>query len=289
MRLPNCGFKTTDGNDAIVVALLTNHNLVHQLATSNDADTATRPRGPKLERLRINMEVENETWNTFERRWDNFYRGSGIDTESASVQLFQCASEALGDALLKVNPIITTLPVDEVMKAMKSLAIIPVSLGVKRADFMAMHQNAEEQFRAFAARVRGKAETCEFMVSHRCACGKDSRVNYTDETIRDVLLAIIADLNIRREALSVKGMQLKSVNEVIAFVEGKEMARNALTSSNSAISSFKRTSTRKSDMDIVQKDKRHEALPPPPPPVDRTKQAPCPDCGRKFFVFTEYA
>ena len=68
------------------------------------------------------------------------------------------------------------------------------------------------------------------------------------------------------------------------------MARNALNpSSNSAISSFKRTSTHKSDMDITQKDKRHEALPPPPPPVDRTKQAPCPDCGRKFFVFTEYA
>ena len=149
------------------------------------------------------------------------------------------------------------------MKAMKSLAILPVLLGVKHADFMAMHQNVEEQFRAFATRIRGKAETCEFMVSHRCTCGKESCVSYKDGTIRDVLLAGTADLNIRHEALSVEGMRLKSVNEVTAFVEGKEMTRNARTSSsNSAIFSFKRTSTLRSDMDIAQKDKRHQTLPP---------------------------
>ena len=88
--------------------------------------------------------------------------------------------------------------------AMKSLAIIPVSLGVKRADFIAMNQNTEEQFWTFASRVHGKAETCKFMVSHKCACGKAGLVNYTDETIQDVLLAGIADIDIRCEVLSVE-------------------------------------------------------------------------------------
>lgn len=285
--LPGCDFETIDGSDAVVVALLTNHNLAHQLPTGSGTNAATCPKGPKLERPRIDMGVENETWNMFERRWDNFYRGSGIDTTTASLQLFQCASEPLGDALLKVNPKITSLSVDEVLKAMKSLAVIPVSLGVKRADFMAMHQHAEEQFRSFAARVRGKAETCEFRVSHKCTCGKDNSIDYTDETIRDVLLSGIADVDIRREALSVEDMQRKSINEVIAFVEGKEMARNALTSSsNSAISSFKRN-RRSVDTDTGHKDRKHQPPPPPPPPADRSKQAPCPDCGRKFLLFTE--
>ena len=287
--LPGCDFKTMDGSDAIVVALLTNHNLAHQLPPTSSTCAATCPKGPKLERPRIDMGVENETWNMFERRWDTFYRGSGIDAATASVQLFQCASDALGDALLKVHPTITTLPVDDVLNAMKSLAIIPVSLGVKRADFMVMHQNAEEQFRSFAARVRGKAETCEFRVSHKCVCGKDNLIDYTDEAIRDVLLSGIADVDIRREALSVEDMQCKSINEVTAFVEGKEMARNALTSShNSAISSFKRD-RRSADTNTGQKDRRHQPPPPPPAHVDRTRQAPCPDCGRKFHIFTENA
>lgn len=281
--MPNCGFKTVDGSDAIVVALLTNHNLTHQFTNAG-----AHPKGPKLERPRIDMGVECETWNAFERRWDNFCRGSGVNAASASVQLFQCASEALGDALLKADPIIATRPVDEVMRAMKSLAIIPVSLGVKRAELVAMHQKADEQFRSFSARVRGKAETCGFFVSDKCECGKENLVSYTDETIRDVLLGGIADMDIRREALSVEGIQLKSVNDVIGFVEGREMARNALPSPcNSALSSFKRNSTRRPDMSSTQTDGRRHDQPPPLPPTDRTKQAPCPDCGKNFFVFSE--
>ena len=101
-RLPNCDFKTIDGSDAIVVAHVMNHNLVHQLTTSDDANTATRPRDLKLERPRIDMGVENETWNTFERRWDNLYHGSGIEAASASTQLFHCTNEALEGALLKL-------------------------------------------------------------------------------------------------------------------------------------------------------------------------------------------
>lgn len=151
--LPGWDFKTIDGSDAVAVALLTNHNLAHQLPTT----TATGHRGPKLERPRIDMGVENETWNMLERRWDNFYRGSRIDATTASVQLFHCASEALGDALLKVNPEITTLPVNEVLKAMRSLAIIPVSRGVKRADFMAMHQNAEGKQRLVSSGCHANA------------------------------------------------------------------------------------------------------------------------------------
>ncbi|KAK7086263.1 hypothetical protein SK128_019662, partial [Halocaridina rubra] len=50
--------------------------------------------------------------------------------------IFKCASDALGYALLKVNPVFTTQTVDEVMRAMKSLAIIPISLEVKRAEFI---------------------------------------------------------------------------------------------------------------------------------------------------------
>ena len=54
-------------------------------------------------------------------------------------------------------------------------------------------------------------------------------------------MAGIHDIDIRREALSTKDIQSKTLNEVIEFVEGREMARNATPSASlSAMSSFKR-------------------------------------------------
>ena len=98
-------------------------------------------------------------------------------------------------------------------------------------------QERDEPFRAFTARVRGKAETCAF--STKCECGKN--VDYTDHVIRDVLLNGISDPDIRREVLGTKDVLKTPVNDVIALVENKEMARNALPSSTlSVVSSFKR-------------------------------------------------
>ena len=238
--MPNCGYSTIEGSDAVAVAQLTNHNLLHQITgNSANANNSAQLKGPRLERPRIDMGVDCETWNTFERRWDNFLRGSGIDVNHASIQLFQCANDSLGDALLKTDPDITSRTLDEVKKAMKLLSIIPVSRSIKRAELVVMHQSPDETFRAFAARVRGKAETCEYVISNTCTCGEIKDVNYTNESIRDVLLAGIADLEIRREAF---GEKLLTVNDVIGFVESREVARNAIpTSSNAAMSAFKRT------------------------------------------------
>ena len=288
--MPSCGYETPDSSDAIAIALLTNHNITHQVTAHVAAPATPRPRGPRLERPRIDMGVECETWNSFERRWDNFCRGSGIDAAAESMQLFQCATENLGDALLKTNPTITSQPVKDVLAAMKLLAIIPVSRGVKRAELVNLHQSHEEAFRAFAARVRGKAETCGFTLNDTCACGRVNTINYTNETIRDVLLTGISDLDIRREALGVEGTQLPTVNDVIGFVEGREMARNALPLlSNSAISSFKRDNSR--PQDVSSSNSRRLPLSPQsslaPSMTDRAKQVSCPDCHRNFSPFCE--
>ena len=80
----------------------------------------------------------------------------------------------------------------------------------------------------FAARARGKAETCE--VSAKCECTKT--VNYSDHMIRDVLLNGISDLDIRCEVLGVPEILSRTVIDVIGLVEGKEMALKAVPSSN---------------------------------------------------------
>ncbi|KAK3779410.1 hypothetical protein RRG08_015811 [Elysia crispata] len=240
------------------------------------ASPTLKPPQPKLDRPRIDIGVEEEVWNGFVRRWEAFKTGSGIGEATASMQLFLCASEPLGDLLLKADPNIQSKPIDEVKSTMRQFAVIPVAIGVRRTEFLQLRQAPDELFCTFAPRVKGKAETCMFTTTATCTCNETVQADYTTETVRDVLLAGIADLDIRREALSTHDIQNKSVNDVIAFVEGREMARNATpTTSMSALSAFKKRQAHENDTP--------KKLSPP----DTNKQVPCPDCGKKFDIYKQ--
>lgn len=54
-------------------------------------------------------------------------------------------------------------------------------------------------------------------------------MNYIDNVIRDVLLNGLVDIDIRREILGMKDIFIKSINDIIVFIEGKEMVRNVLS------------------------------------------------------------
>ena len=117
---------------------------------------ATHSLGPKLEWPKVDVGINQEEWNVFIRRWDVFVTGSGLDPESCSSQLFQCAGETLGDSLLKSDPSIVSKPTAQVKAAMKSLAVIAVATAVIRAELVIMQQDRDETFRSFAARFVGK-------------------------------------------------------------------------------------------------------------------------------------
>ena len=152
------------------------------------------------------------------------------------------------------------------------MAVIAVATGVTRAELVLLRQERDETFRAFSARVRGKAETCAYSVN--CTCGRD--VDFTDAIVRDVLIAGISDLDIRREVLGTVDIIDQPVNDVIALVESKETARNALPLSAAGISTFKR-------------DKRLlipkvEAM---ARPTSRGQTASCPACRVTYSLYSE--
>ena len=158
------------------------------------------------------------------------------------------------------------------MAAMCSLAVIPVATSVLRTELLQLRQERDEPARAFAAKVRGMAETCAFAT--KCTCGLSA--DYTDHAIRDVIVNGLYDNDISREVLGVKDIPQKPVNEVIALVENKEMARNALPySSLSAVSSFRR--------------QKNPAPPPSTTPsrAEQAKEEKCPACHTTFRIFTE--
>lgn len=222
--VPSCTFKTPDVSEELVIAILKNHDIGHQ--STQPTTTGTTPtqatRAPSLDRPKVDVGVTTEEWNIFVRRWNVFQTGSGITEAQAPAQLFQCAGPQLGDNILKAHPQATSGTLDLLLQTMRSLAVIPVATGVLRTELLQLRQEREEPFRSFAARVRGKAETCEFIT--KCDCGQN--VDYTPNMSRDVLLNGIADPDIRREVLGITGITAKPVNDVISLVESKEKARN---------------------------------------------------------------
>ena len=257
-----CTYQTADEEPPIVAVLLQLHLTEHSPMNSTTS-------APKLERPQVETGVNEEAWNAFVLRWEAYKAGSHISAKDASIQLFQCAGENLANVMLRSNRCITTQPVHEVLSAMRKLAVIPVARGVTRAELLRMNQSNDESFRLFAARVRGKAETCGFITD-------EGSVDYTEEVIRDVMLSGIRDLEIRREALSTEGLQGKRVNDIISFVESREMASHAVSPCSdvgsltlTAMSSFKRAKAKPSS---PQEDKR-------------SRTATCPGCGEMFHLF----
>jgi len=103
--------------------------------------------------------------------------------------------------------------------------------------------------------------------------------------MRDVLLAGIYDADIRREMYGVDNILEKSVNNVIAIVEKKEMARDAHSAvSTSAISSMKQQQRRREQNAAGQKQQQSLQK---PSEDDKGKQAPCPRCKKTYSLYRE--
>ena len=194
--IPECGYSTGGHTEPVAIAYFNAHMVVHTQPPRADA-SVIRSIGLKLDRPAIETGISMEEWNMFKRRWTIFREGSHIADADASHHLFQCADGMLGDALLKTDPDIVSKTVDEVLSAMKRLAVIPIATGIIRSELLEMKQLRDEAFRKFASRVRGKAETCEYVTRVKCQCDTINEVNFTDHIMRDVLLAGIYDPDIR--------------------------------------------------------------------------------------------
>ena len=269
----------------MAIAYLNAHMYAHMSppAQQQPAASGVRRGGPKLDRPTIKTGVSMEEWIMFTRRWNIFREGSHIADDNVSHHLFQCADEALGDALLKTDPDIIRRSIDVVLNTMKKLAVIPVATGIIRSELLEMKQLRDEAFRKFASRVRGKAETCEYETSVVCRCTEVVSVNVTDHIMRDVLLAGIYDADIRREMYGIDRILEHPINDVIAAVEKKEMARDAHSAVSASSMSSMKLQRRKGQAGAASGQQQLQKA----PEADKCKQASCPHCKQGFALYRE--
>ena len=237
--------------------------------------SAATSKPTKINPPTIDIGVDQEEWNTFKVRWKQYCNAVNLSSQMESLQLFNCASEHLGNLMLQANKDITDEPVNRVMATMEAFAVIRVAKGVTRGELMRMTQGSDESIRTFAARVQGKAETCGFVTTSKCKCGVEQQVYYTEEVIKDVVLAGIADAEIQTSVLDTEGVEEKSINEIVSLIERKERSRKAYRPlAVSAVSAFKRQQTQ--PLPIVKQDA----------PPNQSSIIPCPGCNKGFRRFT---
>ena len=236
--IADCTYATDDVEASIAAALMVIHNNVHVSVQRAD-NTSTRQRAPTMIRPKISTGSPEETWNTFNTRWTMLKRGTALTAINTVQQLFQCCDDDLGDAILRGNPTAADGTESQLLAAIKQMAVIPIAVSVRRAEFLATKQDHGENVRAFYAKVRGKANTCSYSIT----CSSDTCnqvIDFTDIMVKDVVVAGLADEEIK-EVLEWSDLDDNNLAGTVTFIEAKEMAREALATKpiNAGLSSYK--------------------------------------------------
>ena len=217
--------------DAILAAAQLNiHALVHQ-QSANVGRAKQKP--PKIDRPSISRASSEELWNTFIKRWDISKKGTDIPEGQVVNQLWQCCDKDLEDDLFKYVENIDTINENDLLQAIKRLAVISTAVSVHKTELLSMRQDHGQPIRTFAAKIKGKAQVCSF--SRTCNNNNcQQKVDYTDDIVKYVLISGIADEDIKKDVLGCDNLDDKSLNETISIIENKEMASRVMSSYSSA-------------------------------------------------------
>ena len=132
-------------------------------------------------------------------RWEDYVKATNVKGEDQAIQLLECCDPDLRKAIQRNNGgvALPKKPLVDIMKAIKVLAVRVENPTVARDKLHNITQDREESVRAFGARLRGQAGTCQY--TKACLCSLV--VDYTEENVADALITGIADPEIKQGLL----------------------------------------------------------------------------------------
>ena len=219
--IPDCDYVTADLDAVVVAALITAHTTTH-----TQGATAAAAKVDKVKRPVISAAGTSEEWSYFLSRWSDYVDATKVTGRDQALQLLECCDEPLRKDLTRsAGGSLATKSVDEILAAIKKLAVRQENTMVARVTLHNMRQDRDEPIRAFGARLAGQAGVCRFTI--RCpsgTCGQD--VNYTNAILRDALIRGIADPDIQLDILSHKNQDM-GLEDVLQIVEAKEAGKRS--------------------------------------------------------------
>ena len=201
-QYPQCTFVAKNDSEAIAIVMFNSHLISHQAQSpASHHDISAKQKLPPIVRPVVKQDIDDEEWVTFVEEWTRFKRCTSMSEESTADQLFQCCERALGRLLIE-NPDIIEEGEDALLLAIKQMAVIQIATSVRRNNLLQTKQDSGESFREFYANVKAVAATCAFEIqcNHTCCTGKKA-IDYTHMVVKDILVAGVADSDIRKELL----------------------------------------------------------------------------------------
>ena len=140
------------------------------------------------------------------------------------MQLLECCDETLRKDLTRTTGgSLTEKTENEVLQAIRVLAVREENSMVARVSLHNMRQDRDETIRSFGARLRGQAGVCKFVI--KCPhC--EGEVNYSKAILRDVLSRGLGDPEIQLDLLGDKNQDM-TLEEVFQFIESKEAGKRS--------------------------------------------------------------
>ena len=226
-QFPGCDYSVENDSENIACTLLSSHNSVHlQPVSTNARSHHNKP--PPITRPEIKQDISAEEWYSVLAEWKRYKRITNLPDSEFADQLFQCCERPLARLLLKENPDIIEEGEQALIEAIKKMAVLQVAISVRRSKLLSTKQEAGQLFREFFANVRASASTCDYTIRcpHSC-CSQSEAIDYTSRVVKDILVAGIVDDDIRKDVLGHPQLDDLTDKDIVAFVEEKEMAKNA--------------------------------------------------------------
>ena len=238
--IPGCDYEIGDEvpNDC--------KNTVLQLHLQYHQSEAAQPaKAEKLKRPCLSIDNSTEEWNYFVSRWENYKQATGLTAPNTTTQLIECCDETLRKDLTRVHQMsLYKLNEEDLLKAIKRLAVQEENILVARYKLHGLKQDSEEPIRSYVARLRGQANVCKLTAT--CPMCNFTEVDFSDQLIRDTITRGIYDDDIRLNLLSDQNQDM-SLEEAILYIEAKESGKKSanrladtIMSSSAATSRYKK-------------------------------------------------
>ena len=138
--IEGCTYITPDLDAAIVAALLTTHATTHTAASSSGGTLKVE----RVKRPTITSAGTTSDWQYFRTRWDEYVAATRVTGRDRILQLLECCNEMLRRDLTRSTAGLSNKTKQEVLLAIKSLAVRDENVMVSRVVLNEMRQDREE-------------------------------------------------------------------------------------------------------------------------------------------------
>ena len=173
-------------------------------------------KAPAVKLPQLHSEMTSQQFRKFKIDWEVFTRMSNMPPTQASIQLYNCADEAVQNSIINTYPNFFSDKPDRLMDQLESLVTQKSNPMVHRLSFASMTQSLGESIQQFVVRLRGAAQDCDFT----CPC---CNYNLSDFYIKDQLVRGIANDSLQADLLA-KASSLRTLEQNISHAEAFEAA-----------------------------------------------------------------